>query len=76
MADETDERSEKEFVATLLLAFFLGSLGVHRFYVGKTGTGVVMLLTLGGVGIWTLIDFITIAVGKFTDAEGKPIRSR
>lgn len=67
--------SEKNFVATLLLCFFLGSLGVHRFYAGKIGTGILMLLTLGGLGIWTLVDFIMIAVGKFTDSEGKLIKS-
>ena len=60
----------KSFVATLLLAFFVGWLGVHRFYVGKVGTGILMLLTLGGLGVWTLIDFIMIAVGKFTDKQG------
>ena len=67
--------SEKSFVATLLLSFFLGSLGVHRFYVGKIGTGILMLLTLGGLVIWTLIDFIIIAVGKFTDSESRLIKS-
>ncbi len=67
--------SEKGFVPTLLLCFFLGTFGVHRFYVGKVGTGVLMLLTFGGLGIWALIDFIMIAVGSFTDKEGRPIKS-
>jgi TM2 domain-containing membrane protein YozV len=58
-------------LAALLLCFFLGCLGVHRFYVGKVGTGVAMIFTLGGLGIWTLIDFIMIIVGGFTDAEGR-----
>jgi hypothetical protein len=60
----------KSFIAALLLCFFLGSLGVHRFYVGKVGTGILMLITIGGFGIWTLIDFIMIAVGKFSDKQG------
>lgn len=67
--------SEKNFVAALLLCFFLGNLGVHRFYAGKVGTGILMLLTLGGLGIWSLIDFIMIAVGKFTDSDGNFIKA-
>ena len=69
------EKSEKSFVAALLLCLFLGGLGVHRFYVGKIGTGILMLLTLGGLGIWALIDLIMIAVGSFTDKNGLPIKS-
>lgn len=57
----------------MLLCLFLGSLGVHRFYVGKVGTGVLQLITLGACGIWTVIDFIIIAVGNFTDGDGKLI---
>lgn len=67
--------SEKNFVGTLLLCFFLGNLGIHRFYVGKIGTGILMLITLGGLGIWSLIDFIMIAVGKFKDNNGKVIKA-
>jgi TM2 domain-containing membrane protein YozV len=71
----TDQvRSEKTFVATLLLCVLLGGLGIHRFYVGKTGTGILMLLTLGGLGIWSFIDLIVIAIGNFTDSEGLPIK--
>ncbi|MCY1635834.1 TM2 domain-containing protein [Marinifilum sp. D737] len=70
-----EQRSDKNFVAMLLLCFFLGGLGVHRFYAGKIGTGVLMLLTLGGFGIWTLIDFIIIAVGSFKDKEGRYIKN-
>jgi TM2 domain-containing membrane protein YozV len=63
-------KSEKSNVVALLLCLFLGGLGVHRFYVGKIGTGIAMLLTLGGLGIWALIDLIMIALSKFTDKEG------
>lgn len=66
--------SEKGFVPTVLLCFFLGVLGVHRFYVGKIGTGILQLLTLGGLGIWTMIDFILIIVGRFRDRDGLPVK--
>ncbi len=69
------EKSEKSFVSALLLCLLLGVLGVHRFYVGKIGTGILQLLTFGGLGIWSLIDLIMIAIGKFTDKSGLPITS-
>jgi len=58
-------------LVALLLCFFLGGLGIHRFYVGKAGTGVAMIFTLGGLGIWTLVDFIMIAVGSFRDKSNR-----
>jgi TM2 domain-containing membrane protein YozV len=58
-------------LVTLLLCIFVGALGVHRFYVGKIGTGVAMIFTLGGLGIWVLVDFIMIIVGSFRDANGR-----
>ena len=67
--------SEKGFVPMILLCFFLGGLGVHRFYAGKTGTGILMLLTFGGFGIWTIVDFIMIVTGNFTDGDGRPVKS-
>tara|TARA_B100001059_G_scaffold78205_1_gene75989 strand:- start:13 stop:225 length:213 start_codon:yes stop_codon:yes gene_type:complete len=69
------EKSEKVFVTTLLLCILLGGFGVHRFYVGKVGTGILMLFTLGGLGIWTLIDLIIIACGSFKDGQGLPIKN-
>lgn len=59
----------------ILLCFFLGGFGVHRFYVGKIGTGILMLFTLGGLGIWTLIDFIIIVIGKYKNKEGNVIQN-
>ena len=61
--------SPKSRLAAALLAWFLGVLGVHRFYVGKVGTGILMILTLGGLGVWALIDFIVILVGSFKDKD-------
>lgn len=66
-------KSKKNWLTTLLLSIFLGSLGVHRFYAGKIGTGILMLLTLGGCGIWYWIDLIMIIMGKFTDKDGNMI---
>ncbi|MDR2841276.1 MAG: TM2 domain-containing protein [Paludibacter sp.] len=61
----------KDWLVTLLLCFFLGYLGIHRFYTGSTGIGVAQLLTLGGCGIWVLVDFIMILTNSYTDGEGK-----
>ena len=61
-------------VAAALLCFFLGTLGIHRFYVGKIITGILMILTLGGLGIWTLIDLVMIIVGSFKDKNGLPLK--
>ena len=71
----SQDTSTKGFVPTVLLCFFFGVLGVHRFYVGKVGTGILQLLTIGGFGIWALIDFIMIIVGSFTDKQGKFIKA-
>ncbi len=69
-------KSQKDWLTTLLLALFLGNLGVHRFYVGKIGTAILMILTCGGCGIWTIVDFIMICCGKFTDKEGNVITNK
>ena len=63
--------SPKSRVVAAILAWFLGIFGIHRFYVGKVGTGIAMIFTLGGLGIWALIDFIMILVGSFRDKEGR-----
>jgi hypothetical protein len=62
--------SHRSRLTTQLLAFFLGMFGAHRFYVGKIQTGLLMLVTLGGLGIWWLVDNIVILGGGFRDAEG------
>jgi TM2 domain-containing membrane protein YozV len=63
----------KSFTTALLLSFFLGGLGVDRFYLGYTGLGIAKLFTLGGCGIWALIDFIMIAMRKVPSADGRPL---
>ena len=65
--------SDKSRLVTILLCAFLGELGIHRFYVGKTGTGILWLLTFGLLGIGALIDLIMIACGTFTDKQGNKI---
>ena len=54
-----------------MLFLFLGYLGAHRFYAGKIGTAILYIFTFGGVGIWALVDLISIVFGNFTDKEGK-----
>ena len=66
---ENENEWEKNFTCFSTLLFF-GFLGAYRFYVGKIGTGILQIVTLGGLGIWALIDFIMIIIGKFSDKEG------
>ncbi|MGB1157182.1 MAG: TM2 domain-containing protein [Alphaproteobacteria bacterium] len=69
------ETSDKGFVPTILLCFFLGGLGIHAFYVGRIVKGILMLITLGGLGIWTLIDMIIIITQNFEDKQGRKIKA-
>jgi hypothetical protein len=76
MSDPTAEYrypSEKSRGVATTLAALLGPFGAHRFYVGKTGTGLLMLCTLGGLGIWYLYDLILVASGSFRDLDGRLI---
>ena len=67
------EKSPKSRLVAFLLCFFLGELGIHRFYVGKVGTGLLWLFTAGFLGIGTLVDFIMILCGAFKDKEGREV---
>jgi TM2 domain-containing membrane protein YozV len=64
------EPSDKSRLVALLLAFFFGMIGVHRFYVGKIVSGIFMILTFGGFGLWAMIDIIVVASGEFRDSDG------
>jgi TM2 domain len=63
----------KDFLVALLLSIFVGSLGIDRFYLGYIGLGILKLVTLGGCGVWTLIDIVLIATHKLPDAKGQPL---
>jgi TM2 domain-containing membrane protein YozV len=64
------------WLATLLLCWILGVFGAHRFYLGKIGTGILMLITLGGLGIWYIIDLILVIVGQFRDSNGNFVKAQ
>ena len=67
-------KSDKLVLPVFVLCLLVGVFGAHRFYVGKIGTGILMLLTFGGLGIWYLIDLVLILCGEFTDKQGNKVR--
>ena len=73
--DDEPTISKRSRGVALLLSFFGGVFGLHRFYVDKPRTAVAMLLTFGGLGVWYLYDLVLIAAGEFRDSEELPLRN-
>jgi TM2 domain-containing membrane protein YozV len=70
-AEEKKTFGTRKHVTAILISVFLGGLGIDRFYMGLTGTGILKLLTLGGCGVWTMVDWILIATNSLKDGDGK-----
>ena len=69
----TSAAGNKSKTTAILLCLFLGFIGVHRFYLGYTLFGVIQLLTLGGLGIWSLIDLVRLITGSLKDSQGNDL---
>ncbi len=67
-------QGQKEWILALIFSIVLGTLGVDRFYLGYVGLGILKLVTLGGCGVWWLIDVILIALNRIPDAQGRPLK--
>ena len=70
------KNSEKDWMITLILAILVGGLGIDRFYTGSILLGVLKLVTLGGLGLWWLIDLIMLVTGNYKDGDGNPIATK
>ena len=70
------KKSEKDYLGALLLSIFVGMLGVDRFYLGHTGTGILKVLSVGGFGIWFLLDIFLIATEQMKDSEGNLVEKK
>ena len=73
LLNSSSSTNSSDWLTLFLLTFFVGVLGVHRFYTGKIGTGFLMLVTLGGFGVWLLVDLILVVTGQFTNKDGQKI---
>lgn len=69
-------KSDKDWIITLVLAIVVGSLGIDRFYTGSILLGILKLVTLGGLGVWWLIDLIMLVTGSYKDGNGLPIATK
>lgn len=69
-----ERKSDRSRVVALVLCLFFGIFGVHRFYLGKIGTGILYLLTYGLLGFGLLFDLISLLVGNPKDRQGLPVK--
>ena len=74
MQDTTHKKPfRRNYFIALVLSITVGEFGIDRFYMGKVGTGILKLITVGGLGIWWIIDIVLIATGEMKDQHGQPL---